>query len=166
MKEKSNEKENEKSSKEVLTEGDKFGILLKLSQDSRAERKAPPKTIPCRTLNCWKNIWKNEKSCWQWVADAVLLKSSRQASEVRKGHEHWKLHSVEIWVIDCLGWNAEGSKYESRNMYDLNWYMHSFRQFLNHNSNNSGFEFWRMPSVNEFKNQTDYSSESSVIQFY
>ena len=35
MKEKSNEKENEKSSKEVLTEGDKFGILLKLSQDSR-----------------------------------------------------------------------------------------------------------------------------------
>ena len=39
MKEKTNEKENEKSWKEVLTEGDKFGILLKLSQDSRAERK-------------------------------------------------------------------------------------------------------------------------------
>ena len=39
MKEKSNEKENEKSSKEVLTEGDKFGILLKLSQDSRREEK-------------------------------------------------------------------------------------------------------------------------------
>ena len=112
-----------------------------------------------------KTFEKMKKSCWQWVADAVLLKSSRQASEVRKGHEHWKLHSVEIWVIDCLGWNAEGSKYESRNMYNLNWYMHSFRQFLNHNSNNSGFEFWRMPSVNEFKNQTDYSSESSVIQF-
>ena len=52
MQEKTNEKENEKSSKEVLTEGDKFGILLKLSQDSRAERKAPPKTIACRTLNC------------------------------------------------------------------------------------------------------------------
>ena len=39
MKEKSNEKENEKSSKEVLTEGDKFGILLKLSQDSRRSGK-------------------------------------------------------------------------------------------------------------------------------
>ena len=39
MKEKSNEKENEKSSKEVLTEGDKFGILQKLSRDSRREEK-------------------------------------------------------------------------------------------------------------------------------
>lgn len=48
MKEKSNEKENEKSSKEVLTEGDKFGILLKLSQDSRAERKAPLETYPAQ----------------------------------------------------------------------------------------------------------------------